>query len=304
MAGDRPASSSGSPGAPADWVHRTPHGVVFGGSRPDKPSSGLLRQLGEALALTWQLRQTLWVLSLKDFKSRYRAQALGMFWSFAYPLVMMVTVTIAFEYILKIQREHFPVFYLIAAIFWQFFTNATLATTGSMIDNAALVKRTTFPRFLVVVAAVISHLINFCMEYVMVFGFFFVFPDAYNFSYTLIALPFITLLMVFICIGVGLLTSCLNVRYRDVYYIVTSALTMGFWVCPILYSTADAPPWLRGFLRANPLAGVMEGARDIIMKGEWPNAAYLVPALVAAVVLFFGGCYVFHRQNLRVADYV
>ncbi len=245
----------------------------------------------------------LWLLSVKDFKSRYRAQALGMFWSFAYPLVMMVTVTLAFEYILKIPIPHFPVFYLIAAVFWQFFTNATLATTGSMMENAALVKRTTFPRFLIPISAVLSHLINLAMEFVLVFGFYLAFPGAYTFSVKLIALPALVLLVVFICIGVGLMTSCLNVRYRDVFYIVTSVITMGFWVSPILYSTSMAPPWLAAILRLNPLAGVMEGARDVIMLGQWPNPAYLVPGLVAAVVLFLMGCFIFNRQNLKLADY-
>ena len=69
---------------------------------------------------TIALRQALWVLVLKDFKGRYRAQALGLFWSLAHPLVMMVTITVAFTFVLRIQIPNFSVFYLIGAVFWLF----------------------------------------------------------------------------------------------------------------------------------------------------------------------------------------
>jgi len=257
-----------------------------------------------ACALAFSLRQTLWVLVVRDFKSRYRAQALGLFWSFAHPLVMMVTVTLAFQKVLKVEIPNFPVFYLIGAVIWQFFSNSLLATTGAMLDNSSLVKRTTFPRFLFPVAAVFSHLLHFAMELALVFAFFLIYPEAYRFNGALLALPALVLLLVVINIGVGLFTCGLNVRYRDVYYLVTSVLTMGFWVTPIIYPTAMAPAWLQPLLRLNPIGGVIEGARDVIMKGEWPRAEYLLPSLGTGLVLFIVGCAVFRRQNIYIADYV
>jgi ABC-type polysaccharide/polyol phosphate export permease len=257
-----------------------------------------------ACALAFSLRQTLWVLVVRDFKSRYRAQALGLFWSFAHPLVMMVTVTIAFRHVLKVQIENFQIFYLIGAVIWQFFSNSALATTGAMIDNATLVKRTTFPRFLFPIATVFSHALHFCMESALVFAFYVFYPEAYRFNGTLLALPFLALLLVTINIGVGLLTCGLNVRYRDVYYLVTSVLTMGFWVTPIIYPTDMAPPLLQPILRLNPIGGVMEGARDVLMRGQWPRAEYTLPAVATGLVLFILGCAVFRRQNLHIADYV
>jgi ABC-type polysaccharide/polyol phosphate export permease len=94
------------------------------------------------------------------------------------------------------------------------------------------------------------------------------------------------------------------VMYRDLYYMVTSLITVGFWATPVLYSTQMAPGWLRPFLRLNPVGGLIEGARQIIMQGQWPAAEYLVPALIVAVVVFVVGCAVFRKQNLQIADYV
>jgi ABC-type polysaccharide/polyol phosphate export permease len=286
------------------WVHRSAHGLEIGGEQPSGEVQGALAALFGAFATTWRMRKTLWVLVLKDFKSRYRAQALGLLWSFAYPLVMMATISVAFIYILRVTIPNFTIFYLIAAVFWQWFQNATLAATGTYIDNGPLVKRTAFPRYLLPVAAVLANGINFLMEWILVVGFFFVFPKAYTFNITLVALVPLAALQLFLLVGVGLITSTLNVRYRDVYYIVTSVLTIGFWASPILYSTQMAPPLLRHLLRLNPLAGIMESARDIVMRGQWPAAVNLVPALVTGILVFLVGCAVFRRQNLRLSDHV
>jgi lipopolysaccharide transport system permease protein len=285
-------------------MHRTARGLEIGGEHPSGDTQGAVIALFRAVATTWRLRKTLWVLVLKDFKSRYRAQALGLVWSFAYPLVMMVTITIAFDYILRVPIPHFPIFYLVAAVFWQWFSNATLAATGTFIDNGALVKKTTFPRYLLPIASVLANGINFLMEWLLVFAFYFIFPAAYRFNITLVALPLLAVLQLVMMIGVSLITSTLNVRYRDVYYIVTSMITIGFWASPILYSTAMAPEWLRRILRLNPLSGVMEGARRVVMHGTWPDPPTLLPGLATALVVFIVGCIVFRAQNLRLSDHV
>ena len=107
----------------------------------------------------------------------YRAHALGLFWSLAHPLVMMATLTIAFQYVLRVQIKNFAVFFLIGTVYWQFFSNALGAGTSSLLDNGGLVKTTTFPRFLFPIAAVLSHLIHFAMENVLILAFFFFFPS-------------------------------------------------------------------------------------------------------------------------------
>src|SRR5690348_10182002 len=104
----------------APWVHRSALGVEVGSETPSGTPRGAVDAFVAAFSLAVSVRQTLWVLVVKDFKSRYRAQALGLFWSFAHPLVLMITLTIAFKHILKVQIENFQIFYLIGAIIWQF----------------------------------------------------------------------------------------------------------------------------------------------------------------------------------------
>jgi lipopolysaccharide transport system permease protein len=286
------------------WVHRSALGVELGGELPTGKVLSSHRALVSAFRLAWTLRETFWALVAKDFKARYRAQSLGLFWSLAHPLVMMGTTTIAFEWVLKVQIVNFPVFYLIGAILWQLFSNVLTGTTSSMIDNSGLIKHTTFPRFLFPVSTVFSNLIPFGMELLLVFAFFPIFPTAYHFNESLLALPFVILVEVIMLVGLGLLTSSLNARYRDVLYLVTSVLTVGFWATPILYSSTMAPEWIRPFFRLNPMGFVIESARDIIMNGKWPSPLYMGMVTLEALLFFVIGAAVFRRQGRKVADYV
>jgi ABC-type polysaccharide/polyol phosphate export permease len=287
------------------WVHITPEGVEYGSERPRHTPQSALKSLWVALETSYRLRSTLWVLVVKEFKSRYRAQALGLFWSLAYPLLMMVTVTIAFVYVLRVDIPNFPVFYLIGALFWHCFSNATTGAAGTFVEYGALVKRTTFPRYLLPIARVLSNFLNFLMECVLLFAFYFVFPDAFVLTYRVIALPFLVLLLFVMLVGISMMVAAMNVQYRDVFYIVTSLITVGFWFSPVLYPTSMATsPALRMILRINPLSGVIEGAREVIMQGKWPNPEHLVPGIVMSVVVFMIGCLVFRKFNLTLADHL
>lgn len=286
------------------WVHRSSMGIEIGPLVPTGKLVAAPAAFLSATALAWQLRKALWVLVLKDFKGRYRAHALGLFWSLAHPLVMMGTLTIAFQYVLRLQIKNFAIFFLIGTVYWQFFVSALTTGTNALLDNGGLIKTTTFPRFLFPVAAILSQLIHFGMESVLSLAFVFFFPSAYNLNGTIIALPLLVLLLVMMLVGLVFITSTLHAKYRDLSYIVSSALTVGFWLTPILYSTSMAPPSLRPLLRLNPVGGIIESARAIIMHGQWPPFELLLPGIVTALVVFFTGCAVFRRQNVRLADFV
>jgi ABC-type polysaccharide/polyol phosphate export permease len=286
------------------WVHRSARGIELGNEVPTGKGEPGLRALVSAFRVAWSLRETFWVLVAKDFKGRYRAQSLGLFWSLAHPLVMMVTTSIAFAWILHVEIPNFPIFYLIGAICWQLVSNVLNATTNSMLDNAGTIKHTTFPRFLFPLSAAFSNLIPFGMELVLVFAFYPVFPTAYHVNESLVALPFVVLLLFVILVGFGLVTSALNARYRDVSYIVTSVLTMGFWVTPIVYSSKMAPASMRTFLLLNPAGYAIEAMRGILMEGRFPSAAFTAVIAVQAFAIFLTGAAVFRAHGRRVADYV
>jgi ABC-type polysaccharide/polyol phosphate export permease len=286
------------------WVHVTPRGTSFGGESPAGVVRGPLQSLLVALATTYNVRSTLWILVLKEFKARYRAQALGVFWSLAYPLVMMLTVSAAFVYVLRVEIANFPIFYLIGAIFWHWFSNGLLSATSIFTENSSLVKRTTFPRYLLPMSRVLASFLSFLTEWSLVIGFYFFFPDAFAFTYRIVALPLLFFIMFVLLSGTSLILSVLDVRYRDTYYMVSSVLTVGFWVSPILYPVEKADAQLRWLLYLNPVSGIMEGARAILMHGQWPSLWQLAPAAALSLVVFLAGCAMFRHFNLTLADHL
>ena len=286
------------------WVHRSARGIELGDETPTGNVEPGLSALVSAVRLAWSMRETFWVLVAKDFKARYRAQSLGLFWSLAQPLVMMGTTTIAFDWILHVQIPNFPIFYLIGAVCWQLVSNVLTSTTNSMLENAGLIKHTTFPRFLFPLSAAFSNLIPFGMELALVFAFYPVFPTAYHVNESVIALPFVVLLLLIILVGLGLMTSALNARYRDVSYIVTSVLTIGFWATPIIYSSKMAPESIRPFMMVNPAGYTIETLRGILMEGRFPQASYTAVIAVEALAIFLAGAAVFRVHGRRVADFV
>jgi lipopolysaccharide transport system permease protein len=154
------------------------------------------------------------------------------------------------------------------------------------------------------VATVLSQVIGLGIETLLLLAVYFVYPDGYTFSAAWLFLPVLALITLLLAAGVTFVTAPLSVRYRDVDYIVQSVFTFGFWLSPILYSTSMAPPWLARLLRLNPAAGILEGAREIVMQGRVPDPVSLVPAIVAAVLFFVFGAAYMRKANLTAADYL
>jgi ABC-type polysaccharide/polyol phosphate export permease len=296
----RGAASAG----PAVWEHRTAKGVEYGGEVPrGVPPSGL-ENLFRAVSVAWRTRHLLWLTAINDYKASFRAQSLGMFWSVVNPLVMMLTITVAFTKILKINIPNFPIFYLTGAIFWQFFTSTLSGCTNAFIGKAALVRGTSFPRFMIPAIPIVIATINLVIEFVLLLLLYPIFPSAFAFGPGLLFIPVIFVLLLTLCIGTGLLTASLQVRFRDVTYVVSAVTTIGFWVTPILYSSTMAPTWVIPWLRLNPLAGVVEGVRTCVMDGRLPTLQMMLPTVVGAVVFFLLGAYAYQRENPRIADHL
>jgi lipopolysaccharide transport system permease protein len=217
---------------------------------------------------------------------------------------MMATLTVAFTLILRVPIPNFPVFYLTAGILWHFFTNSVQSATNSVVGGAALVKTTSLPRYLLPIVTVMSQMINLATEMMLLFGLYFVYPSGFNLNLTLLFYPVLLLTLTVLIIGLGFIAAAANIRFRDTFYIVSSATMIGFWVTPILYDVSMAPPWIANLLTLNPLAGIFEGSRQIIMFGRLPPIHHLVPSFMSAILVFIIGCLVFRKENVTAADYV
>lgn len=249
-------------------------------------------------------RDVLSTLVEKDFKSRYKAKALGRLWSVADPLVMVVIYTIVFAHILQVAEPFYPIFLLLGLTPWRFFSNSANGAAAAVSDNTSLVKRVAFPRVMLPLAVVFSHARHFFIELTLVVALFLYFPEAFLPSLNLFWLPVVFGIQLVFAMGVSLVVSALNVRYRDTQYILNSALLVLTWLTPTFYSFNVVPPELARLLMWNPMVGVVEGYRSVLLHGSRPSFTLIGSASVTALVTLVVGAIVFRKYEHVFADYI
>jgi ABC-2 type transport system permease protein/lipopolysaccharide transport system permease protein len=288
--------SGAPPGRPLPevWLHRTARSARYGALDGDQPRAGGARP---GLARTIEVLR---VLTRTDFRARYRAQALGVVWSLLNPLVMMGILSLVFTRVFRTATPNFPIFVLIGLVCWQWITNGVTAGTQSFVGNADLVKRTVFAREALPIASVLSYGVNFLVESLIVVAFVPIFPDAFRLSPALALVPIYLALLALLIAGVSLATSVLNVIYRDVAYIVSTALGILYWLTPVMYPLEVIPRPYRTVLEWNPAGAILEALRGTVMRGQAPGAqAWAAMVLPTAAALAIG--WLLFRRNERLA---
>jgi lipopolysaccharide transport system permease protein len=256
------------------------------------------------IAELYRKRDILSILIEKDFKSRYKAKALGRLWSIADPLVMVVIFTIVFAHILKVAEPYFPIFLLLGITPYRFFANASNGAASAVNDNVQLVKKVAFPRIFLPLSVVFSHVRHFFIELVLVAALFLYFPDAFHATPWLLLLPVVFAVQLTFTIGVALVVAALNVRYRDTQYILSSSLMVLYWLTPIFYNFTLVPPQFGRVLMWNPMVGVVEAYRSILLHGTRPSLTLFGSAGIGALVALGIGLLVFRRFQNVFADYL
>jgi ABC-type polysaccharide/polyol phosphate export permease len=281
---------------PDVWVHRRPRGVSYGSLDGDARAPA-------PRSTRWS--HVLLVLTRNEFRARYRAQALGILWSLLNPLVTMVILSVIFTHVFHVSIPDYPVFLLIGFVVWQWVGNGLPPSTQTFVTHADIVKRTVFPRHLLPIASVLSYGVNFAMEASLLFLLAIVFPHAFRFSAALLLIPFILALLAALLAGVALATSVLNVVYRDVAYMVTTALTLLYWLTPIIYSLDRLPhPYREAMVLLNPLAAILLALRGCLMEGVFPSALTWAGMLGPTALVLLVGWLVFRHYERMVLDYV
>jgi lipopolysaccharide transport system permease protein len=267
-----------------------------------QPTKGFSRVL--APRELWRYRDLAGQIALRDITVRYRQTALGGAWAVLQPIGFMVVFSLIFGQLAGVSSNGlpYPLFSLAALVPWTFFANALLLGSDSLVSNSALVSKIYFPRIFmpagVVAAGFVDLGISIVILLVIVFAWGFV-P-----SIAILTLPLLVAIAAMAALGTGAALSAINVRYRDVRYVVPFAIQMWLFVTPVVYaSSALDEPW-RTLSAINPMVGVVEGFRwAILSTGGAPLDLMGISALSALVMLFAGLAY-FDRVERTFADII
>ena len=264
-----------------------------------RPSRGW-RSLG--LGELWQYRELLYFLVWRDVKVRYKQTLLGASWAILQPLVAMVVFSLFFGRLAKMPSDGvpYPIFSFAALVPWTFFANGLIHSSASLLAEQNLVKKVYFPRLAIPLATVLAGAVDFALAFLVLVGmmlFYGMLP-----TLALVWLPLLLLLAFVTALGAGLWLAALNVRYRDVRYVVPFLVQIWLFATPVVYpSSLLGEPW-RTLYAINPMVGVVEGFRWALLgTGSAPGAQLVVSAAVAALLLL-GGAYYFRRVEREFAD--
>jgi len=242
-------------------------------------------------------------LILRDFRIRYRNMSLGVFWSLLNPIVMMAVLTFIFTRIFPTGGiRNFHVFVLCGIIPFNFFAVAWVSGTMSIFQNAGLVKRVILPREIVPISTVLANCIHFLIQIGLLVAVVLAAGYPVNAYWSLLPAVF-GLEVAFVC-GLSLISSALDVYFRDVRYVVESANTILFWMVPIFYSFNEVPHRFHALYQYNPIAAVVLACRNILMEGIAPPPTLLYKLFFVSMLSLTLGLLVFARLKRRFADYL
>jgi ABC-type polysaccharide/polyol phosphate export permease len=243
----------------------------------------------------------------RDVQAKYRGSILGVAWTLANPVLLMGVYLLVFSVLWKTPfgtEGHYGLFLLVGLTAWIFFATSLQAAARSLLENANLIRKTRFPRQLVPLSMVATHLISFGVMLValMVLNFALL-PRVRGTEW--LALPF-ALALVAITGGLALAIASLNVIFRDVEFLVTALLLPLFFLTPVLYPLTDPQiarhDWVVDLIHwGNPLSPVVEALHDVLFYGNLPTLGDTLYTAAAAIVALALGAFVFNRVDDEIA---
>ncbi len=266
-----------------------------------KPSKGWV-SLG--LRDIWEYRELLYFLTWRDIKVRYKQTALGALWAIIQPLFTMVVFSLFFGRLAKIPSDGipYPLFSFAALVPWTFFSNSLSQSSSSLVGSSNLITKVYFPRLIIPISSVLSGFLDFAIAFAVLMGMVIYYGTLP--SIAILLLPFLLLLGLTTALGVGLWLSALNVKFRDVRYIIPFLTQFWLFATPIAYpSSLLSEPW-KTIYGINPMAGVVEGFRWAILGTDTaPGPMIFVSALVS-LALLISGVFYFKRVEKFFADII
>ena len=247
----------------------------------------------------------------KDFKIKYRRSFLGVAWSVLNPLLMMIVMAIVFTTIFaqgrngSVTPEMYPLYLIVGNVTFAVMSDSTSQALSSIVYASSLLKKVKVHRFVFPVQKVLFSLVNFAFSLIavaIVMLWFRVVP-----TWHLLLLPVCLLLLLFFCMGVGLLLSAATVFFRDVMHLWSVVITAWTYFTPIFWTTdyiLKMPHILRVLMYANPMYNYLQFMRDIFLFQTCPTPLEFGLCVAWAVIAMVIGYAVFHKNEHKFILYI
>jgi len=260
----------------------------------------------------WQYRELLYFFTWKEIKVRYKQAALGILWTLLQPLAMMTifVLLLAQGMGLKTGKIPAPVYYLCGLLIWNLFNHGVTHASQSMVSNANIIKKIYFPRLVIPLSAVLTSSFDFMISLVLFYGLLLYYSIINSFSVAWLHLGISILIayiiVIFTAFSLGTFLSAINVKYRDVRYVLPFLIQTLFFITPVMYDTSIIKqPWIKTILELNPLNFAIDLIRNNIINSStflWTEWSFWVPVVI--ILLYITAIYTFRKTEAYFADIV
>ena len=259
------------------------------------------RELG--LRELWEHRELLYFFVWRDLKVRYRQTFFGAAWAVLQPFLLMVVFSVSVGRIPGIgpQGIPYPVFVFAGLVPWTLFAQGLAGASNSLVGGENIITKVYFPRLLLPGSAIASFLLDFmigCGALALL-----MFLSDVSVAPTIVWAPLVALLAAATTLGIGVFLAAVNVRYRDVRYVVPFLVQFWLFASPVVYTSSLVPDEWRLAYALNPMVGVVEAFRWSVLGGVLPVVEIVVSALAASAILA-GSLLYFRRVERTFADVI
>ena len=253
---------------------------------------------------TWEYRELLFFLVWREIKVRYKQTLLGAGWAVIQPVMTMIIFSVIFGKLAKLPSDGipYPIFSYTALLPWQLFSKALSDASGSLINNQQFVTKIYFPRLFLPASSILSGLMDFFIALIILFGMMWY----YNIAFTLniLILPVLVVFTLITSMAAAMWLSAINVKYRDVKYILPFLVQAWLYATPVAYSSTMIPEQWRSLYGLNPMAGVVEGFRWALLGQQTTTGSLIGVSVLIVIPLFIGGLMYFQRMDRTFSDII
>lgn len=254
----------------------------------------------------WAYKDLFYFLAWRDIKVRYKQAMMGVAWAVFQPLITMIIFSLLFGRLAKMPSDGipYPIFVFLGLLPWQYFSSVITQSSASLVVEKNLITKIYFPRIILPASSALSSFVDFAIAFIMLAGIMIWYKVQITLS--VLFLPVLILLVILNAVGFGLWLSALNVRYRDIQYVVPFMIQIGMFVTPVIYplSMASDKSWIKFLLMLNPMTGVIEAFRACVVGTlEIPWQALGVSTAVGLFIFITGAMY-FKKVERFFADIV
>jgi lipopolysaccharide transport system permease protein len=241
-------------------------------------------------------------LTASEFKLRYRGSLLGVGWSLLSPFLLASVLYFVFKNVFRFEVEDFAFYILIGIFAFRFLSIGTSVGMMSIINKAHVVTKTSIPREIPTITTTLSYFLSSFVELIILIPILVFFGVEIGFP--ILLLPVLHIVYFLLVYGLNLFLSAFTVYYRDLTQVWEVVVNIIFFASPLVYPISIIPADMISIYMLNPITGLMEMYRDVMLYNTVPNIIEFGYVLVISALVFIVGHLIFGKLQSRFAEVI